>query len=142
MTYEQLSLPICLNANVTVSDFHAKVSALVESEEVSQIHEELYSLKSCGWLKSDTLKYYSQKMLLDYLTMMGGQRSEQSSVQWQNWGILWNGKCLTARISECHNTGNACSLSDILETEVEEKYFLSDSTVKRLLSYKDSEIIE
>ena len=69
---EQLSLPICLNANATVSDFHVRLSALVESEEVSQIHEALYSLKSCGSLKSESLKYFSQKMLLDFLTMRGG----------------------------------------------------------------------
>ena len=141
MTYEQLSLPICQNVRCTVSDFHAKVSALAESVEVSQIHEALYSLKSCGWLKNESLKYFSQKMLLDFLTTMGGQHSEQSSLQWQSWGILWNGKCLTARILEYRNTDNVCSLSDILETEVDEKYFLSDHTVRRLLSYKDSEMV-
>ena len=69
---EQLSLPICQSANVTVSDFHAKVSALLESEKDSEILEELYFLKSCGLLKSESLKYYSQKMLADCLTMMGG----------------------------------------------------------------------
>ena len=72
MTYEQLELPICLNANATVLDFHARLSALLDSAEDSQIQEELYSLKSCGWLKSDSLKYFSQKMLQDFLTMKGG----------------------------------------------------------------------
>ena len=72
MTYEQLTLPICRNVNVTASDFRARVSALAESVEVSQIHEALYSLKSCGWLKNESLKYFSQKMLLDFLTTMGG----------------------------------------------------------------------
>ena len=72
MTYEQLELPICLNANATVLDFHARLSALLDGAEDSQIQEELYSLKSCGWLKSDSLKYFSQKMLQDFLTMKGG----------------------------------------------------------------------
>lgn len=72
MTYEQLELPICLNANATVLDFHARLSALLDSAEDSQIQEELYSLKSCGWLKSDSLKYFSVKMLQDFLTTKGG----------------------------------------------------------------------
>ena len=72
MTYEQLELPICLNANATVLDFHARLSALLDSAEASQIQEELYSLKSCGWLKSDSLKYFSVKMLQDFLTTKGG----------------------------------------------------------------------
>ena len=72
MTYEQLELPICLNANVTVLDFHARLSALLDTEEDLKIQEALYSLKSCGWLKSDSLKYFSLKMFQDYLTMRGG----------------------------------------------------------------------
>ena len=141
MTYEQLELPICLNANVNVLDFHARLSALLDSAEDSQIQEELYSLKSCGWLKSDSLKYFSQKMLQDFLTMKGGSHSVLSYPLWQSWGILWNGKCLTAKTLEYHNTGKGCSLSDILEEEVPEKYFLSDKTIQRLLAYKDSKIL-
>ena len=72
MTYEQLELPICLNANVTVLDFHARLSALLDTDEDLKIQEALYSLKSCGWLKSDSLKYFSQKMLQDFLTTRGG----------------------------------------------------------------------
>ena len=72
MTYEQLSLPICQNVTATASDFHARLSALLESEGASMIHEELYFLKSCGWLKSESLQYFSLKMLQDFLTMRGG----------------------------------------------------------------------
>lgn len=31
-----------------------------------------------------------------------------SSEPWMNWGTMWNGKSLTARISEFHKTGSAC----------------------------------
>lgn len=58
--------------NVTVSDFRARLSALRDIEEDLKILEELYSLKSCGLLKKDTLKYYSLKMSPDCLTMRGG----------------------------------------------------------------------
>ena len=71
----------------------------------------------------------------------GGVRSQRSLPQWPNWGILSNGKCLIARTSECRRIGSACSLSDILEESVDDKYFLSEQTTKRLLSYKDTEVI-
>ena len=60
---------------------------------------------------------------------------------WQNWGILANGKCLTAKTSVSRNTDKGCSLSDILEESVDERYFLSQKTVDRLLNYKDTEVI-
>lgn len=71
----------------------------------------------------------------------GGSPLVSLSPLWQNWGTLSNGKCLTASISEFHSIGRECSLSDILETEVDEKYFLSEQTVQRLMSYKDSKIV-
>ena len=40
-------------------------------------------------------------------------------------GMMWNGKCLTAKISVSHKTENACILSDILEENVPDQYFLS-----------------
>ena len=76
MTYEQLTLPICQSAKFTVEDFRVRVSALLESEEVSTILEELYSLKSCDWLKKDSLSIYSLKTSKDCSTMMGGDTFE------------------------------------------------------------------
>lgn len=72
MTFEELMQPMYRRQTVTVSDFHVRLSVLLASEEALKIHEELYSLKSCGLLKPDTLKYCSQKMLQDSLTMRGG----------------------------------------------------------------------
>ena len=71
----------------------------------------------------------------------GGSRSVLSYPLWQSWGILWNGKCLTAKTLECHNTEKGCSLSDILEEEVADKYFLSEQTIQRLMSFKDTKIL-
>ena len=70
----------------------------------------------------------------------GGVRSRQSSEQWMSWGTVWNGKCLTADISEFHRIERGSSLSDILEESVDEKYFLSQKTIDRLMSYKDTMI--
>lgn len=71
----------------------------------------------------------------------GGSPLASLSPLWQSWGIVSNGKCLTANTSEFPNTGRECSLSDILEEDPDEKYFLSDRTVERLMSYKDSKVV-
>lgn len=57
----------------------------------------------------------------------------QSSIRWMNWGTMSHGRCLTARISESPNPERECILSDILETDVPEKYYLSQKQMERLL---------
>lgn len=44
-----------------------------------------------------------------------------------------NGRYLTAKISACRNTENACILSDILEEKVDEKYFLSKERCEKFI---------
>lgn len=67
-----------------------------------------------------------------------------SSLRWMNWGTMSHGKCLTARISESRNPENECTLSDILENDVPEKYYLSPKQTKRLLSdsFRDRKEVE
>lgn len=48
-------------------------------------------------------------------------------------GTTWNGKCLTARILESPKIGSVCSLSDILEENVPEAFFLSAEKVNNLI---------
>lgn len=49
-------------------------------------------------------------------------------------GILSNGTLSTAKTTVFPKTGSACSLSDILETSVDEKYFLSDQQTARIFA--------
>ena len=49
------------------------------------------------------------------------------------WGIMSNGRCLTARISESPSRGSGCILSDILMEDVPEKYYLSQKQMEQLL---------
>ena len=51
----------------------------------------------------------------------------------ENWGMILNGNCSTQRISECHRTGSECILSDILEAEVDIKYFLSKEQTEKIV---------
>lgn len=112
---QQLSLEICRTQKSTASDFHARLSALLGSDEVLKIHEGLSFLRSCGWLKSDTLTFYSPKMSKGFSTTMKDEPSAQSSEQWMNWGTMSNGKYVTANTSGFPKTGKECSLSDIIE---------------------------
>ena len=48
-------------------------------------------------------------------------------------GIVSNGVCLTANISEFPNSEEGCSLSDILIVGVPDKYFLSEKAMRKIL---------
>ena len=61
----------------------------------------------------------------------GGRLLELSSPPL--WGTMSNGRYLTAKISACRNTENACILSDILEEKVDEKYFLSKERCEKFI---------
>ena len=133
MTLQQLNLGICHEPTATVQDFLAKVSVLLASEEVSKIHGALSSLKSCGWRKYKDLNIFSLRTSRDCFHTMEKELSAQSSRLFMNWGTMQNGRCLTAKISESRKTGKGCSLSDILEESVDEKYFLSPEKQKTLV---------
>ena len=68
-----------------------------------------------------------------YFLLEKGGRFTPSSVRYLNWGIMSNGKCLTARISESPSQGSGCILSDILMEDVPEKYYLSQKQMEQLL---------
>lgn len=73
MTLQELSPKSFRKLTATASDFHARLSALLESEEASKIQEELCFLKSCGWLESESLVYFSPKTSEVSSAMRGGQ---------------------------------------------------------------------
>ena len=60
-------------------------------------------------------------------------RLRQSSTRWTDWGMVWNGNVLTAKILASRSQETACTLSDILMNDVEEKYFLSPKQQEVLL---------
>ena len=68
------------------------------------------------------------------LTLTEAGRLRPSSIRWMDWGMVWNGRCLTAKISASLNPARGCTLSDILMKSAEEKYFLSPKQQERLLS--------
>ena len=123
MTLQESQMSLFEDSEVwtlSVEDFRARLSQLQETDEDLKILEELCSLRSQGSHLFSDLNIYSLKMSKDSLTMTKEIPSRLSSQRWISWGTTWNGKCLTARILESLKTGNVCSLSDILEEEVDE----------------------
>lgn len=64
-------------------------------------------------------------------------RLRRSSIRWTDWGMAWNGRCSTAKISASLSPAAGCILSDILMSDVEEKYYLSPTQQEMLLHKSD-----
>ena len=110
-----------------------KVSALQDPEKDSEIHAALSSLNWPAWLKPGSLRicFLRTWWVSSIMTTAGHLR--QSSTRWTDWGMVWNGNVLTAKISASPSQETACTLSDILMSDVEEKYFLSPKQQEVLL---------
>ena len=94
--------------------------------------EARYFMKLLGLRKKQDRALYSWKTLWDYLTMTKPGQSSKSYPRLMRWGTMSNGKLLTANIMY-HRTGNVSSLSDILEDQVAEKYFLSQTSTDKIM---------
>lgn len=101
MTLQESQMSLFEDSEVwtlSVEDFRARLSALRDTDEVLKIHEELCSLKSVGSHLFSDLNIYSLRTSEDSSTMTEGLHLKPSSEPWTNWGMMWNGKCLIARI--------------------------------------------
>lgn len=114
-------------------DFLAKVSALLANAGDSQIPEGHSFLTSLGFSKKNNQDCVYWKTSKDFYLMTTETLSKQSSPRLQNWGMISNGRCVTARISESHKIGKECSLLDILEEHPDQKYFLSKKATQKIL---------
>ena len=133
MTQEQSKQSECQTLIFCVQDFLARHSLSPESEEDLQMPKELCSSRLPDWLQTSDLRISSLKMFPDCFRMTKAGRFTPSSVRYLSWGMVWNGKCLTARILESPNPESGCILSDILIEDVPEKYYLSQQQMERLL---------
>ena len=131
-TQETLFGNECRTSTFSLGDSLVNLFQSPEREADLTILEELYSLKSQGLWPLKDLSYAYWKTSEDCYHTIKGKPLEPSLQPFLDWGIFANGRYLTARISESRRTGNECSLSDILEEEVDDKYFLSEKETKRL----------
>lgn len=97
-----------------------------------------FSGKLYGCLKGEIKKIdpngCSLKMLKIYCLLDEVLTLPDCSVRWEKSGTSANGKCSTVKTLEFRKTGKGCSLLDILEKEVDEKYFLSDQQTAKILA--------
>ena len=137
MTQEKLypnSYPIL---TLLPADFLAKASQSQEQEKDLTIQEERCFLKLQELLPLKNLSISSSKMFPVCLTTTQAKHLKQSSIHWMNWGMMYVGRYLTAKISEYRNHEIECTLSDIIEDNVPAKYYLSRKQAEKLL-YKEN----
>jgi len=118
----------------SVEDFLAKHSQSLEKGEVLKIPEVQCFLRLREYLKLKDLKLYSSKTSKAYSITTKGKLLESSFKRWMNWGIMFNGWFLTANFSEFPRTERGYSLSEILEENVDQKYYLSEKQTTNLIS--------
>ena len=137
MTLEECTPEIFQKPTDGASDFHAKISQSQESkpdfkETVQACFSELCTLSDSSKKKIDPLTF-SLRTLKICLVLMEDGISPDCSLKWSSGGMMRNGRCSTPKISECHKTGKDVSLSDILEGEVPQKYFLSKEQTEKIV---------
>ena len=108
-----------------------------EQEKDLTIQEERCFLKLQELLPLKNLSISSSKMFPVCLTTTQAKHLKQSSIHWMNWGMMYVGRYLTAKISEYRNHEIECTLSDIIEDNVPAKYYLSRKQAEKLL-YKEN----
>ena len=140
MTQEQSNQNECQILIYSVQDFLARHSLSPESEKDLLTQEELSFLKLPGFLKLKDPRILSLKMFPVCYRMTKAGRFAPSSVRFLNWGTMSNGKCLTARISESPKRESGCILSDILISDVPEKYYLNQKQMEQLLFKSGQEV--
>lgn len=75
----------------------------------------------------------SSKMLKVFCQAMPDGIFSNISLNWPKLGTMSGGRFSTPRITEFPKTGSGCILSDILEAEVDEKYYLSGESAVAIL---------
>lgn len=121
-------------STVSFEDSLVRLLASLEKGEVLKIPEERSSLNLREYCEQNSLDYSSLRMLRDCSVTTTERLSAPSLPRLMSWGMTVNGKCLTAKITECHRTGSESSLSDILEEHPDPKYFLSEKAQITLMS--------
>ena len=130
----QKSIPTKYPASTCLSEvFPASRLVLQGSGVDSRTREELCSIILPELSKPKDLQLFCLKTYPVFYRITRGKLTKRSLKRFQNWGIVWNGVCATAQISETHNQESGCSLSDILISDAPEKYFLSKAAEARIL---------
>ena len=126
-----------LEPTAGVSEHLVKISASQENEldltETEAPSFERYFALSGKQGKKIDLNGLYMKMLRECLAATEDMTSLPFSLKWTNSGMISHGRFSTASITPFHRTGKGSILLDILEPEVESKYFLSEEQMKKII---------
>ena len=137
MTLGECMPEIFQTQTVGASDSHVRTYPLQESNSDLLATAQACFSELCTFLdnskkKKDPLTC-SLRTLKICLVLMEDGISPDFSLKWIGGGTMRNGVFSTVNTSESHKTGNAVLLSDILEVEVPQKYFLSKEQTERII---------
>ena len=83
--------------------------------------------------EEDKPTYLFIENVKNLLSVNGGWDFARLLIEMDRGGTMRNGKCSTLRTSEFHKTEKGASLSDILEDEVPQKYFLLKEQTEKIV---------
>ena len=110
-----------------------KIYQLRDSVEDWMAQNQGFGTSFIAFLKSAVPSTVWSKMSLVYSPPTKDGTWKFSSGGWKNWATSGNTEYLTLNISESPNVGVESSLSDILETDVHPKYYLSPKACRGIL---------
>lgn len=135
METQQQLIPLTSQTSTSLwVDSLARLSQLLVNDLDSTKLGVHYSLTSLGFSSTKDPDIWYSKTSKVYLVMTAAKLSRQSLGFSPTWGISWSGKFLTAKTSAFPKTASGCSLSDILEENVDDKYFLSAEASSKILN--------
>ena len=138
MTHEQSTQESCRISTLFAAASLVRVFQLLEDEAALMTPEALFSLRLPALPPLKDLHICSLKTYPDSYRMTAAGRLRPSSARFLSWGTMSRGRFLTARILESPSLERECILSDILESDVPDKYWLSQRQMEKLL-YKSEE---
>jgi hypothetical protein len=116
----------------SLADSPASRFPLPVSGRDSAMNGAICSLNLPDSLKIKDLAILSLKMFPDCWGLKKGRLSPKYLIRFQNWGIAWNGLCMTAPASAYRRQENGYTLQDVLEQTVPEKYYVSEQQMRKI----------
>ena len=106
----------------------SQVTGRVTQEKKAACGENITDSSNCSYLNG-----LSQKMFPDFSLSMVGKTSGKSYATSIRSGIVWRGECWIVNSLESPRDAAGCSLSEVLETSVPQKFILSKKAVAGIL---------
>lgn len=117
----------------STGDSHARTYQSPGRGPVLKASEVVSGLSSTGFCPNCGHDGRSLRMSPDFYPRTVDATLESSSTVWSNSGIASGGRFWTHNTSESRNAAAACSLSQVLQPQVSERYFLSAKAAAGIL---------